>query len=536
MTPFYPSSPHLLMFKRSLAALVALLLSTSHVAAQSYGSAYGGNLVNRAEMAKLALESAGVPPGGSNCFSDVKNEWFAGYVCAGKNRGIVTGFADGRFRPANAVSFVEAGAIALRAHGIAVRQDAVWYRPHLEKLSDLDAVPRSVTNLFHPVNRSQVDEMLAGIRDGDTRDDDDDDDDDSDNDGDIRITIDDDDDPVDADDTITYTITIENRGDDDDEIDVTAFLDEDMTFVSASDDGDENGDEVEWENVEVDEDDEEELTLKVRLKSRVDDGDTVRLRVEAGDAEVTETTEVDDDGDDDDDNDDIDVTVSDSSDEVEPGDEITYSIRIENDGDDDERVDVLAFLDDETNFISASDGGDEEGDEVEWLDILVREDSSKTLTLRVRVASGADDGDTLSLRVEVDDLEEEEETDVEDEDDDDDDDDDDVTITITDSDDPVEIGDIVTYRIRLANDGNDDARVDLRAILDDGMSYTSSTDGGDLQGNDTVEWEDIEVDEDSDKTILLRVRINNSAEDGEELELVVESDSEEATETTEIED
>lgn len=540
------------MFKRLLTAIAAFAVLTGPVSAQLYGPVPAGSLVNRAEMVKLALDSAGVSYSGSNCFGDVGTQWFAGAVCTAKARGFISGYPDGRFKPGNAVSFVEAAAIALRAHGVGVSQGSPWYRMYLEKLADYDAVPASVTNIFHPIDRGQVAEMLSEIRNGQESNDDDsdnDDDDDDDNDGDdIDIEISDGDDPVEEGDTIVYTIRVENNDNDDQDVDVTAFLDEDMTYVSSSDDGDlENGDEVQWEDFEIDEDSTETITLRVRLKDRADDGDTVRLRVEAGDAEATETTDIDDDSDDDDDDDDDDndgdvqVSISDSSDEVEPGDEFEYRIRIENDGNDDERVDVVAFLDDEMSFVSASDSGDESGDEVEWQDILVREDASKTLTLRVRVSGGADDGDTLELRVEADDEEDREDTDVEDDDDDDDndddnDDDEDVAISITDSDDPVEVGDIITYRIKLTNDGNSSTRVDLRAVLDDGMSYTSSSDNGNLDGNDEVEWNDLRIDDDDSKTVLLTVRVNNTADDGDTLRLKVETESHEDTETTRVDD
>lgn len=40
-----------------------------------------------------------------NCFEDVEDEWFAPYVCYAKEKGWVTGYPDGTFKPENNVKF-----------------------------------------------------------------------------------------------------------------------------------------------------------------------------------------------------------------------------------------------------------------------------------------------------------------------------------------------------------------------------------------------------------------------------------------------
>lgn len=108
------------------------------------------------------------------------------------------------------------------------------------------------------------------------------------------------------------------------------------------------------------------------------------------------------------------ITVSGSPKEVEDGDTINYSIYLRNDMTVSRKIDVRAFLDQDTTFVSASANGDEvrNDDEVEWTDVSVPARSSKTLTLKVRVASRVRDGDTLTLRVEADGQSDEEDTDV----------------------------------------------------------------------------------------------------------------------------
>lgn len=68
------------------------------------------NTVNRAELLKMLI-------GGlhshelrdeTHCFPDVREQWFAQYVCAAKRLGWVSGYPDGTFRPANMLNRAEA--------------------------------------------------------------------------------------------------------------------------------------------------------------------------------------------------------------------------------------------------------------------------------------------------------------------------------------------------------------------------------------------------------------------------------------------
>ena len=64
--------------------------------------------VTRAEFMKILVLTLRVEPHGisnSFCFTDVKDEWFAPFVCYAKNHGFITGFKDGSFHPADIVTF-----------------------------------------------------------------------------------------------------------------------------------------------------------------------------------------------------------------------------------------------------------------------------------------------------------------------------------------------------------------------------------------------------------------------------------------------
>src|SRR3989338_2995945 len=76
--------------------------------------------INRAEITKLVVQMMVGDPSKikstyNNCFSDVKKDWFAPYVCYAKEMGWISGYSDGTFKPANETNRVEAIKIVLNA-------------------------------------------------------------------------------------------------------------------------------------------------------------------------------------------------------------------------------------------------------------------------------------------------------------------------------------------------------------------------------------------------------------------------------------
>lgn len=93
--------------------------------------------INRAEFVKVVLylidDDIENQTGG--CFDDVDEEWFAKYVCRAKELGIVDGYPDGNFRPAQEVNMVEAMKMAMNAYGVEVEiasEGEAWYQPYVE--------------------------------------------------------------------------------------------------------------------------------------------------------------------------------------------------------------------------------------------------------------------------------------------------------------------------------------------------------------------------------------------------------------------
>jgi micrococcal nuclease len=100
--------------------------------------------VSRAEMTKILVGATGAAPTVEtykNCFPDVKEEWFAPFVCYAKEKGWVGGYPDGTFKPGKEVSKVEAIKILVGAQGLELESSsdiafddadkAAWYAPYL---------------------------------------------------------------------------------------------------------------------------------------------------------------------------------------------------------------------------------------------------------------------------------------------------------------------------------------------------------------------------------------------------------------------
>ncbi|MBP9850393.1 MAG: beta-propeller domain-containing protein [Candidatus Peribacteraceae bacterium] len=118
--------------------------------------------INRAEFLKILLESRGeIAMDGKNCFPDVADQWFARYVCAAKDEGIVTGYPDGSFKPDQAINFVEASKMLALAYQQQISQEGSdWYEGYALALESSKAIPPTVATLDAPLNRGEMAEMM----------------------------------------------------------------------------------------------------------------------------------------------------------------------------------------------------------------------------------------------------------------------------------------------------------------------------------------------------------------------------------------
>lgn len=121
------------------------------------------NEINRAEFTKIILNfTLGEEEiYGSNCFPDIKEEWYAKYVCTAKRKGIINGYGDGNFKPGETISFAEAAKIVSLGFNHEIKQDPeTWYKPFVQNLSDRNVIPFSITSISKKINRGEMVEIV----------------------------------------------------------------------------------------------------------------------------------------------------------------------------------------------------------------------------------------------------------------------------------------------------------------------------------------------------------------------------------------
>src|SRR3989339_218757 len=110
------------------------------------------NAVNRAELLKILIEGAGIKVEKTkyaNCFPDVKDEWYAKYVCYAKEQNWIEGYPDGYFRPEQKVNKVEALKMLLNIQKVKLPLAIYvnpffdvdlkeWYAPYVYRAKELD--------------------------------------------------------------------------------------------------------------------------------------------------------------------------------------------------------------------------------------------------------------------------------------------------------------------------------------------------------------------------------------------------------------
>ncbi|MFA5352041.1 MAG: S-layer homology domain-containing protein [Candidatus Gracilibacteria bacterium] len=137
-----------------------------------------GNLINRAEMAKIAVILFSIPlPDSvtSNPFPDVpKDAWFAPYVAAAKEAGVIDGYPDGKFQPSGSVNRAEAMKILTIASGVSLSNvisanfpdvnNREWYSPYVNFSGKKGVVSGYADGKFKPgnnINRAEIAKMAA---------------------------------------------------------------------------------------------------------------------------------------------------------------------------------------------------------------------------------------------------------------------------------------------------------------------------------------------------------------------------------------
>lgn len=108
-----------------------------------------------------------------NCFTDVKDEWFAPYICYAKEKEWVDGYPDGSFKPAKFVNKAEAIKMLLETYSIFdyLKDDDViykdvdkntWFGPYIYSARRIGILPVE-GDYYYPnqeMSRAEITETL----------------------------------------------------------------------------------------------------------------------------------------------------------------------------------------------------------------------------------------------------------------------------------------------------------------------------------------------------------------------------------------
>jgi len=131
--------------------------------------------INRAEFLKIVTlhkyGSAMVEMCGTQGrYTDIPyGAWYEKYACRATNAGLVSGYLDGTFRPAQTINFAEAAKIVVNAFiGIPpqIRHDEAWHVQYIQALSRVGAIPPSLNDAATLVTRGEMVEMIYQLDTG----------------------------------------------------------------------------------------------------------------------------------------------------------------------------------------------------------------------------------------------------------------------------------------------------------------------------------------------------------------------------------
>lgn len=105
---------------------------------------------------------------GTVFFSDVaRDSWYAADVCFAKMNSIIDGYPNGTYGPANSINFVEAAKIICNVFSLDIQNRETgefWYRPFVQRLSDLHAIPVSIRRFDQTMTRGEMAEIVYRLK------------------------------------------------------------------------------------------------------------------------------------------------------------------------------------------------------------------------------------------------------------------------------------------------------------------------------------------------------------------------------------
>jgi len=129
------------------------------------------NRINRAEFTKIIVASQVESPWGSYCFKDVKNEWFAKYICTAKRLGYIKGYPDGTFKPGDYINFAESSQIISKALNVTpdtTGTQGEWFAGYVNGLAQQKAIPSTIQFFDKDVSRGEMAEIVWRVKENRT--------------------------------------------------------------------------------------------------------------------------------------------------------------------------------------------------------------------------------------------------------------------------------------------------------------------------------------------------------------------------------
>jgi subtilisin family serine protease len=124
------------------------------------------NPITRAEFMKIVMEVAGYSGNKSHCFDDIKDEWYAKYVCYAKDEGIISGI-NNTFLPNKTISIAESLKILFNAINISVETNtsSLNWTDNFVTTAKRDSLflESFNNNIFREITREEMAELLYRI-------------------------------------------------------------------------------------------------------------------------------------------------------------------------------------------------------------------------------------------------------------------------------------------------------------------------------------------------------------------------------------
>ncbi len=99
----------------------------------------------------------------------------------------------------------------------------------------------------------------------------------------------------------------------------------------------------------------------------------------------------------------------------------------------------------------------------------------------------------------------------------------DVSVRITNNSSDVLPGDTVSFKIKITNDNDVDAQVDVVATLDRYLTFVSASDSGDDVSSSEIDWDSVDISANDTLTLTFRARVKTNVPSGRSLKVQVDA-------------